>query len=98
MSWDRLELRGGIHPNCAFSLPRGYYWIMRKLVILAGASWCCFCPFSTRAALLNLTRLGEGSIEPDVGVHSYSRGSKVTVTATPAAGWEVDHWEGDLSG
>src|SRR5439155_16864146 len=51
-----------------------------------------------QAARLNLTRIGEGIVSPDVGVYSYSFGRRVTITATPAAGWVVDHWEGDLTG
>src|ERR1051325_4987107 len=66
--------------------------------ILAIALWHCCFALSVQAVVLNITRLGEGNISPDVGVHSYSVGKAVTITATPATGWEVDHWEGDLTG
>lgn len=39
---------------------------------------------------------GQGSVSPSGG--SYSEGSNVSVTATPAQGWEFDSWSGDLSG
>jgi len=50
------------------------------------------------AGKLNITYLGEGSVNPPVGVHSYSYFSRVTVTATPAPGWHFSHWEGNLAG
>ncbi|HEU0010609.1 MAG TPA: PhoPQ-activated protein PqaA family protein [Verrucomicrobiae bacterium] len=58
---------------------------------------CCFS-LSLNAAYLNLTRIGEGAIQPDVGVHRYSQGQQVTLRATPEEGWVVDHWEGDVTG
>ena len=66
--------------------------------ILTAALWQCCFTLSARAAVLNITRLGEGMIQPDIGVHAYPSGSRVTLTATPADGWEVDHWEGDVTG
>lgn len=47
---------------------------------------------------LSMTYIGEGSTNPPVGVHDYSQDSLVTITATPAAGWYFDHWEGHLTG
>ncbi len=75
-------------------------WIGKVIgkAILAMALWQGCSAFSALAVVLNLTRLGEGTITPDVGVHSYSAGKHVTITATPATGWVVDHWEGDLTG
>ncbi len=37
---------------------------------------------------------GSGTIVPSAGVHSYSAGSLVNVTATPASGYAFDHWSG----
>jgi len=65
------------------------------LLVVISQGWFTL---SIRAARLNITRIGEGTIHPDVGVHSYSWGSQVTITATPSAGWLVDHWEGDITG
>ncbi|MCK4660367.1 MAG: hypothetical protein KAV82_12665 [Phycisphaerae bacterium] len=39
--------------------------------------------------------VGQGSVEPDGG--AYDAGTIVTLTATPAAGWEFDCWEEDLT-
>src|ERR1043165_7807948 len=69
-----------------------------KKVFLAAAVFHTCLVISSHAARLNITRLGEGAISPDVGVHSYSWGRQITITATPAEGWVVDHWEGDLTG
>lgn len=39
---------------------------------------------------------GEGSVNPSGGV--YDEGTSVTLTATPASGWQFDSWSGDASG
>lgn len=41
---------------------------------------------------------GNGSVEPGAGNHTYDHGDQATLSATPAEGWEFDHWEGGLSG
>lgn len=63
---------------------------------LAAAIWQC-CVLSLYGARLSTTYLGEGAIDPTVGVYSYSSGQRVTITATPSAGWVVDHWQGDVT-
>jgi len=70
---------------------------MKRAVLAAAILQFCLA-ISANAARLNLTRIGEGTINPDVGVYSYSWGKQVTITATPAPGWVVDHWEGDITG
>jgi len=42
------------------------------------------------------TTVGNGATIPAVGVHVYSEGRVVTITATPASGWRFDSWTGDL--
>ena len=39
---------------------------------------------------------GQGSTNPDVGVHVYSQGEIVTVCATPAEHWQFIAWLGDV--
>src|SRR5204862_96949 len=78
-------------------------WRMAKLgkavfTVVAAAMCPCGMWLTAQAAYLNLTRIGEGTIHPDVGVYSYARGTRVTLTATPLEGWVVDHWEGDITG
>ncbi len=70
---------------------------MKKAFLAAVICQCCVT-LSAPAARLNITRLGEGNIDPNLGVYSYPWGKQVTLTATPADGWVVDHWEGDVSG
>jgi hypothetical protein len=41
---------------------------------------------------------GEGTVNPAAGSHTVAHGAQVTLTATPAEGWEFDRWEGGLSG
>ena len=47
---------------------------------------------------LTISASGQGTTNPDPGTHSYSQGTSVTITATPASGWRFDHWGGDASG
>lgn len=39
---------------------------------------------------------GSGSVNPSSG--TYNEGTVVTLTATPASGWQFDSWSGDASG
>jgi len=41
---------------------------------------------------LTLAVTGSGSTSPSVGVHTYTDGTNVSVTATPSAGWNFSHW------
>jgi len=41
---------------------------------------------------------GQGTTNPSVGTYEYDSGTQVTITASPASGWEFDHWSGDASG
>jgi uncharacterized repeat protein (TIGR02543 family) len=41
---------------------------------------------------------GGGTTNPAVGVHSYTEGAVVNVTATPAAGYVFDSWSGACTG
>lgn len=41
---------------------------------------------------------GQGTTNPSVGTYEYDSGTQVIITASPASGWEFDHWSGDASG
>ena len=41
---------------------------------------------------------GDGSVSPSVGSHIYAEGTSVSVSASPAAGYEFSNWTGDLLG
>ena len=45
---------------------------------------------------LQVAKLGQGTVVPAAGTHVYSEGDEITLSATPAEGWEFEHWEGDL--
>jgi TRAP transporter TAXI family solute receptor len=47
---------------------------------------------------LKITAVGEGTTSPAPGTYTKTEGESVTVTATPATGYELDRWEGDVSG
>jgi hypothetical protein len=41
---------------------------------------------------------GQGMTTPNPASYTYSEGTQVIITVTPASGWRFDHWEGDASG
>lgn len=47
---------------------------------------------------ITMTKIGEGTVSPNVGANSYGLFSRCTIRATPAAGWVFDRWEGDFAG
>jgi len=47
---------------------------------------------------LTIVTEGSGAVDPPEGTHIVAHGAQVTLTATPADGWEFDKWEGGLSG
>lgn len=57
-----------------------------------------FVTLPADATYLTMTKIGEGTVSPSIGANSYGWLSKVTIRATPAAGWVFDRWEGDMKG
>ena len=47
---------------------------------------------------LTIVIQGQGTTSPAAGTHTYDEGTDVTITATPATGWEFVRWEGDATG
>jgi len=47
--------------------------------------------------VLTIEVVGNGTVDPAAGSHSYDEGKAVTITATPAKGWTL-RWEGELPG
>ena len=54
------------------------------------------CPPPKHALTVQTT--GQGSVGVDPAGGPYKKGTTVTLTPAPAAGWHFDHWEGALSG
>jgi len=55
------------------------------------------CPSATTHNL-TINIIGQGTTSPSVGNHEYSSGTQLAISASPASGWEFDHWAGDASG
>jgi len=55
------------------------------------------CPSATTHDLA-ISVNGQGTTNPSAGTYEYDSGTQVTITASPAPGWEFDHWNGDVSG
>ena len=51
----------------------------------------------TRVYALNINVEGEGIISPEEGVHSYTEGTSVTVSAVPGDGYKFTGWSGGVS-
>jgi cyclophilin family peptidyl-prolyl cis-trans isomerase len=47
---------------------------------------------------LTITVTGSGTVAKSPSADKYNINSTVTLTATPASGWNFDHWEGDATG
>ncbi len=45
---------------------------------------------------LSMEASGRGSTTPVAGIHEYSKGTVVSITATPDIGWQFDSWTGDV--
>jgi len=43
---------------------------------------------------LTIYIVGEGTVDPNAGIHYYPLGSRIEVCAEPAPGWEFARWEG----
>ena len=46
---------------------------------------------------LAISVVGQGTTNPASGSWNYLDGAEVSVSAIPDAGWQFDHWEGDIS-
>jgi hypothetical protein len=47
---------------------------------------------------LTISVIGSGTTSPLPGAYTVLKGQTMTVTATPSSGYQLDHWEGDVSG
>jgi hypothetical protein len=43
---------------------------------------------------LVLSVSGQGTVSPSPGTNTHNKGAVVTITATPASGWEFSYWQG----
>ena len=54
--------------------------------------------FKHVTCILNIAIDGQGTTNPVPGTYTYDKGTQVTITASPASGWQFSHWQGDVSG
>jgi len=77
--------------------------IKRKIVYLVGMLALCLlltndadARINQRALFLQQTPVDGGQISPGSGVHLYATNQTLTISATPAAGYQFVHWLGDV--
>ena len=51
----------------------------------------------SRMMVLAIEVSGGGSTTPSAGIHNYSKGTVISVTAVPGNGWQFDGWSGDVA-
>jgi hypothetical protein len=69
-----------------------YYWAIGAVPINPAAAG------PTHDLTIAVSPSEGGTTDPAVGVHTYVEGAVVDITATPATGYEFDHWSGDCTG
>jgi len=75
---------------------------MKARAIAVGLLLCALavtgatCPGTIEWGYSAVVMGGHGTVHPEVG--TAPEGSEVVFTATPASGYQFDHWEGDASG
>ena len=52
---------------------------------------------TTAMVILTLAVAGTGTVSPAVGAHSYSQGTVLSISATPASGWQFAGWTGTVA-
>ncbi|MBI4559718.1 MAG: hypothetical protein HY706_19180 [Candidatus Hydrogenedentes bacterium] len=57
-----------------------------------------FVALPASAYYVTMSKIGEGTVSPNIGANSYGLFKKCTIRATPASGWVFDRWEGDMAG
>ena len=65
------------------------------LIIFAGSAYCD--SDNDYAVLVQETPAGAGSINPGIGVHSFSADEMVTITTVPRKGYHFVCWLGDVT-
>jgi uncharacterized repeat protein (TIGR02543 family) len=56
-----------------------------------------FSQVSPAMVTLTIVVNGSGSVTPAAGLHDYTAGETVNITATPADGWQFDGWTGPVT-
>lgn len=54
-------------------------------------------PSQTYNLSMNVEPAGSGTTSPSAGTHTYNENTVVNLVATPASGYNFDHWEGNVA-
>jgi len=71
--------------------------ILLMLVAIAAISACPACYGKGYALLVEQAPMEGGIVTPSVGVHSFTPGETITITAAPRPGYRFVRWMGDVS-
>jgi len=53
--------------------------------------------FSQIMHSLSIEVSGDGTTSPEAGTYSHAKGTELSITATPEAGWQFDGWSGEVA-
>ncbi|WP_018249114.1 InlB B-repeat-containing protein [Orenia marismortui] len=67
------------------------------LVIMLMLSSACSDGNSVKEFSLEIKLEGEGIVTPTEGIHTYKKGTEVTLTAEGKNGWQFEQWKGSLN-
>ena len=82
------DMMDEVHPN------QDGYDKMGKAWYDAITAW--MAPPGNTYMLSMVAPMGNGNVSPTVGTHSYAEGTAVSISASPATGYEFSSWTGDL--
>ncbi|TDX58993.1 InlB B-repeat-containing protein [Orenia marismortui] len=68
------------------------------LVIMLMLSSACSDDNSIKEFSLEIKLEGQGIVTPTEGIHTYKKGTEVTLRAEGKNGWQFEQWKGSLSG
>ncbi len=90
-TWTPLEADTGVYPNCYFQVSDGSLTDSEDITITVLSS-------QVVQSTLTINITGQGMVSKNPDQTTYSDGSNVTLTATPASGYTFSGWSGDISG
>jgi hypothetical protein len=92
-SWTFIELTGTVTIT-----PSKAGWTFSPAQEVVGSAEEDIVFTGTRVYQLAAQVSGQGQITRNPDKAQYHQGESVTITATPAQGWEFSHWEGSIAG